>query len=116
MQAIFLVVESTCCQCRCSLHSKRYRENDLYHHRVITQFQFIFGIISEIWPSSIMLNLKRIVEPLLRRGRKRISELIFRLICRGTNPFLIVAPLGLAHFATTQSCLEECVDEMKIKT
>ena len=28
---------------------------------------------------------------------------------------MIVAPWGLAHFATTQSCLEECGDEMKIK-
>ena len=27
---------------------------------------------------------------LLRRCRKRISELIFRPICRGTNPFMIV--------------------------
>ena len=41
--------------------------------------------------------------------------MIFRLICRGTNPFMIVAPWGLAHFATTQACLEECVDKMKIK-
>ena len=34
---------------------------------------------------------------------------------KSADPFMIVAPLGLAHFATTQSCLEECVDEMKIK-
>ena len=52
----------------------------------------------------------------IQKGCREKITLILRLICLGINPFMIVAPCGLAHFATTQSCLEECVDEMKIKT